>query len=341
LGNVTVLESIILRLARALAHRGRSSAAIVLLDRVAARTDSPEVLRELVRQRRAAFVASSPAGSSRDQWPPRYDDRFASGPTPPEIPASELDAAAIGAGVIHHGSLIVRGLFAPDQVTDLRTAFESTFDAADNPIDPDPGWYSPFPDEGNSMVLKRRHWVREAGCVWVADAPRTLFRYLRAFEDVGILDTLTEYFGERPAFSLEKSTLRWAKPVGEPEWHQDGAFMGADLRTINIWIALTPCGGDRDVPALDLVPRRFDEIVETGTRGAHLDHFVGIDLINELALETPIVRPVFEPGDAIIFDERALHATAIEPGMTGERLAIEFWFFAPSTVPARYLPMVL
>ena len=25
-------------------------------------------------------------------------------------------------------------------------------------------------------------------------------------------------------------------------WHQDGAFYDSDVRTMNIWIALTPCG---------------------------------------------------------------------------------------------------
>ena len=46
------------------------------------------------------------------------------------------------------------------------------------------------------------------------------------------------------------------------------------------------------------------------------------------------MRPVFEPGDALILDHMNLHRTAVDAAMTRDRYAIEAWFFAPSTYGA-------
>jgi hypothetical protein len=54
----------------------------------------------------------------------------------------------------------------------------------------------------------------------------------------------------------------------------------------------------------------------------------------------PVLRPAFEPGDALLFDEPFLHRTAVSPGMTRERYAIETWFFAPSVYPGKQIPLV-
>ena len=53
-----------------------------------------------------------------------------------------------------------------------------------------------------------------------------------------------------------------------------------------------------------------------------------------------MVRPLFEPGDALLFDDLMLHRTAAAPGLTRARYAIESWFFAPSTYPADQIPIV-
>ena len=51
------------------------------------------------------------------------------------------------------------------------------------------------------------------------------------------------------------------------------------------------------------------------------------------------MRPVFEAGDALLFDEMLLHRTAIEPEMTHERYTLESWFFAPSHYPHDQIPI--
>ena len=52
------------------------------------------------------------------------------------------------------------------------------------------------------------------------------------------------------------------------------------------------------------------------------------------------MRPVFGPGDALLFDHLFLHRTAISPTMTRPRHAMETWFFAPSTYPDGQIPLV-
>ena len=117
--------------------------------------------------------------------------------------------------------------------------------------------------------------------------------------------------------------------------------MGTSLRTVNVWIALTDCGGpDSDAPALDVVPRRFDDLVERGTHGALFDTFVGQAVVEREAGVLGIERPRFAAGDALLFDDLFLHATAVTPSMTKERYAIESWFFAPSSFPPDQVPLV-
>ena len=62
--------------------------------------------------------------------------------------------------------------------------------------------------------------------------------------------------GERPALSANKCTLRRVPVDTNTNWHQDGAFLGADVRTVNLWLALSDCGDDS--PGLEIVPRRLD-----------------------------------------------------------------------------------
>ena len=53
------------------------------------------------------------------------------------------------------------------------------------------------------------------------------------------------------------------------------------------------------------------------------------------------MRPLFAPGDVLLFDHLFLHRTASEPTMTDTRYAIESWFFAPSAYPEKQVPIVL
>jgi hypothetical protein len=89
------------------------------------------------------------------------------------------------------------------------------------------------------------------------------------------------------------------------------------------------------------LPRRLDEIVPTGTEGALFDWAVSDKLAQELVGDEPMPRPIFEPGDALLFDHLCLHRTAAEPDMQKLRYATETWCLALSSFPIKQIPLVV
>jgi hypothetical protein len=112
-----------------------------------------------------------------------------------------------------------------------------------------------------------------------------------------------------------------------------------DVKALNLWLALSHCGDD--APGLDLVPRRLDGHVDTETDEAMMTNQVSQRTAEEAAAGRPILRPVFEPGDALLFDELFLHKTASERTMRKPRYAIENWFFGGSGFPDGYVPLTV
>jgi hypothetical protein len=164
------------------------------------------------------------------------------------------------------------------------------------------------------------------------------FEMLEMFASAGLPELVGAYLGERPLISLQKTTLRKAEPHVPGAWHQDGAFMG-DVRALNLWLSLSRCGDES--PGLDVVPRRLDQIVATATDDAVLDYQVSQAKAEEAAGDKRITRPIFEPGDALFFDELFLHQTGSDPAMPKPRFAIESWFFGGSAFPGEYGPIAV
>jgi ectoine hydroxylase-related dioxygenase (phytanoyl-CoA dioxygenase family) len=128
--------------------------------------------------------------------------------------------------------------------------------------------------------------------------------------------------------------MRKVPPETGSSWHQDGAFLGTEKHTLNMWVALSDCG--ERASGLDVVARRFDSIVTTGTEGAFFDWDVSPDVVEEVRGSDPIVAPVFAAGDAVFFDQFLLHKTGTNPAFTDDRYALETWFFTPSSFPGHY-----
>jgi hypothetical protein len=264
----------------------------------------------------------------------------------PEIDASELSIDAVRDGILGGGSLLIRGLLDPERAERMRAGIDETFAARDawmESEDPagESSWFDPFAP-GPDYPLDAAQWnrMKKGGhAVWAPDSPRMMFELLDAFEVSGLSATIASYLGERPALSMNKSVLRRVSPASGTDWHQDGAFLGRGIRTCNVWIALNRCG---DVaPGLDVVGRRYDEIVETGTEGATFPWAVSPDVVEQSRDGAEIARPIFEAGDAVLFDHFCLHRTAVSPEMTENRYATETWCFAPSVYPDDTVPLVL
>ena len=189
-----------------------------------------------------------------------------------------------------------------------------------------------------------RDWRRQADAVLTADSPRGLFEFLEIVHDVGIARLLSQFFGERPSLAVEKCTMfrmsprNWRRWVAD--WHQDGAFLGDGVRTVNCWFALSRCG--RDAPGMDIVPRRIERILPVGEEGCHFDWTVSPMTVERAFPGVRPWRPEFQEGDVLLFDEFAVHRTAAEEEMPNIRYAIESWFFAPSAYPdGRSTPLVV
>jgi hypothetical protein len=330
-----------LRRARELEAEGRAFESVEVLMEANRRHHDPEIERILILTRHAALDEAEP-GAGLDTWPRAMADPFPDVTGPPEVELEQLTGEILGGAIVNHGCLIVRGLADRDEAEQLTRSIDRAFDACDarnsgTPLEQTAPWFVPFnPRPDYPLTVGERWWVRKGGGVWTADSPRVMFEVLDMLERKRVRDILSEYLGERPALSVKKCTLRRVPVDTGTDWHQDGAFLGADIRTVNVWLALTDCG--EDAPGLDIVPKRLD-LLETGTEGAQFDWSVGPGVVERVATDCGVVRPLFAAGDALLFDDRHLHRTGVSPGMTIERYAIETWFFAPSRYPHPQVPI--
>lgn len=340
------LDSKVLRDTERLVGSKKFTEAIDALTQANKASPSAAIERRLVEIRHEAFFHQN-FSSKFEHWPPVIGNRFASVDNIPEISADQISSEILRDGVFSRGSIIIRGLLGDDDIQKLRNGIELTYQSHDlstagASADQTAPWFVPFqPTQQDSDPDLNRVWYRAGGAELAADSPRGFFNLLECFERNNIIRLVTEYLGERPALSVRKTSLRRIPYDLNTEngWHQDGAFLGEGIRTMNFWIALTDCGVD--APSMDMVPNRLNYIVPTGTEGAKFDWSVSSKMIAEVCDGGQPTHLNFKAGDAIVFDEMNLHRTSTLPGMTKDRYAIEAWFFAPSCYPMDQLPLMV
>ena len=255
----------------------------------------------------------------------------------PELRRGDVTAELLRAGIMRDGCVLVRGLVDRDRALAFAQEIDRAFAERDGG-QPAEGYYEEFVPQPPHETVLARDFVRAGGGLLAADAPKLSFQMHELFAEAGLPELVEEYLGEPPLLSAEKTTLRKATPDVPGAWHQDGAFMG-DVRALNLWLSLSRCGDE--APGLDVVPRRVALLTDRG------ESIIGIDITQaraeEVAAEvgTRILRPIFEPGDALFFDDVFLHQTASDPAMPKPRYAIESWFFGSSAFPADYVPVAV
>lgn len=341
------------KLAAALEHEGKLLLAVDAWQTANRLRRDAQIERRLVQLRRAAF-AEMRAEQGSTEWVAEQavpaliaeGDRgtpyVAESPGPPVLAATDLSVSRLRDGIRRHGSLLVRGLVDGTRVARLIEGIDHAFaeydrHAAGAPVERTTPWFDPI-DAGSDVQILRT-FVRQATGVWTADSPRALYELIETLIDLGLDRLVAAYLGERPALSLEKCTLRRAEPTQTGNaWHQDGAFIGSGIRSINAWFSLSHCG--RQAPGLDIVPVRIGSVLPVGTAGALYDWDVAEQEVQR-AYRGPIWRPLLEPGDVVFFDHLCVHRTAVEPAMSRRRWAIESWFFAPSVYPTTQTPLVV
>jgi hypothetical protein len=335
-----------LEAASALEVAGRPIDAIDLLMECNRRLSSPALERRLVSLRREASTGSDGL-SPPHAHPPVAREVVVDEGAPAVVEPGALSPDALRDGILRHGSLHVRGLVGAPRVRELVDAIDRAIAAADEfesgrDREETTPWFEPFqaPSRAENVKLgNRRQWIHQAGGVWGADSPRLLYELFDTCETVGLRTLISNYLGERPALAVDKCTFRRVGRDTGTDWHQDGAFLGTGIRTVNVWLALTDCG--QDAPGLDVVPARLDRILPTGTEGAIFSWSVGPGVVAQVADTTPVQRPRFAAGDVLFFDDLFLHRTATDPAMARDRYAIETWFFAPSAFPEQYVALAV
>jgi hypothetical protein len=112
--------------------------------------------------------------------------------------------------------------------------------------------------------------------------------------------------------------------------------MGAGVHDVGI--ALSDWGDH--AAGLDIVPRRMEEVLDP-VPDAPIPWVLDEATVRAAAGDTPLLRPRFEPGDAVLFDEMLLHATGAGEGLTQQRYSIDSWFFPASRYAyPEFVPMV-
>lgn len=284
----------------------------------------------------ARAAARPMAPETPDGGPP---PAHAGGEFPPEAGIAHLTADGLGDHLHQSGCVKVPGLIPATGAQVFISGIDRAFDGCDRWMaDPYSGeldpWFEPFIPPGGGALHLTRPWLRNGGGLFTGDSPRLANRWFELVHEIGLFDLIADHFGEAPVTSLDKCALRRiGRGDGDGiEWHQDGSFLGAENRAVNVWLSLSDTARS---PGLEIVSRRFESIVETGTGGAGYDWSTGPEVVAELGRTNPVVQPHFAPGDALIFDGLLLHRTAqLDPPAPERRYAIETWFFRPSAFPS-------
>ncbi len=326
------------------------SKAVLELKQINDKVDDPwvEVYLRNLRIRAFEHLEKNNSTNINSACPPEFNNPFPEIHNDiPEVDVKDLNIEKLAGSIRHHGALIVRNFLEADDVVDLRRSIDQVLNHfqknKDQERDEDSDlWYKiPRTPKHKESIKEDLKWMRGTGSMWALISPRASGKILKAFDKLDLKSLLAEYLDDEPCLSFKKWVLRRMQPLkGNADWHQDGAFMGKDIKSINLWMALTDCGPGTERPGMDFLPKRLNEILETGTHGAHFDWAISHDFVKEKFPHIKPVSPKFNSGDAIFFDHMNLHVTSYNSAYTKRRYAIETWFFASSHHPENMISVV-
>lgn len=150
-------------------------------------------------------------------------------------------------------------------------------------------------------------------------------------------------YGNYVAFPLLKCIFRYQRPDHINSflpYHQDADGTRVEHHIVNCWTALDECGAH--APGIELINCPLHEL--------HSDLFVyetldkvGPDLLQKKLDDVMsrfgcygITRPIFQPGDGIIFDHLVMHRTYFNPDMIRPRMSLEIRASHPDVLMKGY-----
>jgi hypothetical protein len=326
-----------LRRADELVAQHRALEAIDTLTSTYRERKDPRLACKLVEVRHAAFTELS-RNPGRPAWPAQFADPFPGEHGIVEAAPQALSGDLLGGAITNHGCLRVDGMLDEATTDRLRNRIEAAFVARERvvagaPLEEAAPAFVPYaPGQEKAQGFGGELFIR------LVDSPETLCDVVEVFTNTGIRSAVAGYLGERPAAIANKWILR-RSPTGVVlgDFHQDGAFLGEGIRTVDCWVALSHCGPGTGRPAIDLVPRRMEGVLPSG-EGSTFTWSLAEGTVATIP-DVEIASPVFAPGDVLFFDERLVHRTTVGTDLE-TRYAIESWFVAPSSYPAKHLPVV-
>ena len=222
------------------------------------------------------------------------------------------------------GIALLRDVFPLDVLTSLREAAARAFAEIEASVTP-PQAYGYLPSAHSFSITA----LREFGVNGNPELP--------GLPDLdGFAAMCVDELGGDWAFRPEQCWVRKkfaphrASPTGYhiQDWHQDGALgvcfpakrgdRIAMTKLLTYWIPLNDCGADS--PGLEFVRGRQAELL----------HFTELCDSNLRRIFKPesFWSPVLCVGDGLVFSNSVLHRTFVLPGMTRDRLSIEYRVFA-------------
>ena len=255
--------------------------------------------------------------SGADVAQPSSSDLFPQINGLPEITAGELSESTLAAGLLHHGALLVRGLYSSPEVSMLQQMAMAQGQA------------------GRWDELSSEAWAH------------TVFTLLELYNNNGLLEAVRPYLGGVPVMLAERTKLRQRRGgkdnLAAIPWHQDVNFYGKKTYAVNCWAAVTSCGEDN--PGLGIVPCRTEQRIGWSEKDGIAPLYFGSSMADsafeQLTKRYPAVYPVLQPGDALIFDEMTMHCTAPRPWKQKLQTVTISWFFRASGFPDRGIPLAV
>ena len=269
----------------------------------------------------------------------------------PEVEANDLTDEKLKSAMATRGCLLVRGLFSRPaiseycEVIDRVMGFADQGELAGTDHDPLQKTFANAPQCLPNLLREprlsaSRKFHRDGGSAMCVESSGVCEQLLALYESAGIKRLVHSYLGEEPCLSALKWVLRRPRlPVNPDGWHQDGAFMGKHINSLNMWLAASTCGGQSGAPGMDILPYRLTDILGAGEEGAIFDWSVGDKAVKERLGAGKTEAPLFEAGDALFFDHFLLHRTQHGEDFIRPRYAIETWFFDSKNFPENQVPL--
>ena len=256
----------------------------------------------------------------------------------PEVHASELTPELLRTGILRDGCLLVRELVPRDAALELAAGIDNAY-AVRSGERKEKGLYEELETNPRFVPSEEiRPWVQAGGGLLGPDSP-VLFQDFLALLDAGRRPAAGRGLPRRGAAAdAREDDAAQGRPGRLRRLAPGRPLHGQRPRAepVAVAVALRRRGAG---------PRRRPPPpggVRDGGHGATSCSTTSSRTSAPSAAAKPkqVLRPIFEPGDAMLFDDLFLHKTGSDPAMPKPRYAVESWFFGASAFP-EYAPIAV